>query len=434
MKSRRLSALFVPGAFAVLTVVGAGSGVLASNDAPVFAPHQVFGVGDFPLDIVAADLDGDGVMDLATADHRFAAVSVLYGNGDGTFQPGMLVPAGGDPTAMVVADFDGDGLLDLAQANEQGNVSVQRSIDGVNFSISVITVGGIGDGILAGDVSGDGELDLVVRTGGLVWILEGRGDATFEAPVSLAIGGVAQARMGGADFNGDGLLDLAILTGPGGLEEYRIHLANGDLTFTQMPSVNVGGSPEFGAFGDFDGDGAVDLVSILNPGSAASSGVAIAPGNGDGTFQLSSSMVTGRIHESAAVFDVNGDGDLDIVLANRVSNSVTVLLGNGDLTFEIQPDVQTGSSPRATAFGDFDGDGDVDFAVNNAIGDSVSVFLQIDAPGDCDTSGVVDFGDLISILFEFGGSSDPGNCDVDGSGSVDFVDLVAALFRFGPCP
>ena len=72
----------------------------------------------------AADLNGDGKLDLAVANPTANTISVLLGNGDGTFQSAVAYPAGQAPQSLVVADFNGDGRPDIAAANYSGTVSI----------------------------------------------------------------------------------------------------------------------------------------------------------------------------------------------------------------------------------------------------------------------------------------------------------------------
>ena len=138
------------------------------------------------------------------------------------------------------------------------------------------------------------------------------------------------------------------------------------LGFQPAVSYPVGTAPRAVAFGDFNGDGKVDLA-VANSGIPASDdgNVSILLGNGDGTFQAANNVAVGKNPFSIAVGDFNGDNRLDVVIANNNSNTVSVLLGNGDGTFQTHVDyaTATGTGPNSVAVGDFNGDQRLDLAV-----------------------------------------------------------------------
>src|SRR4029079_884801 len=80
-----------------------------------------YAVGSAPWSLVAGDFNGDGWLDLATANHGSNDVSMLFGNGDGTFQSPRTYAVASSPWALVVGDFNGDGKSDLAVASSSDN-------------------------------------------------------------------------------------------------------------------------------------------------------------------------------------------------------------------------------------------------------------------------------------------------------------------------
>ncbi|MGC2422757.1 MAG: FG-GAP-like repeat-containing protein [Nitrospirota bacterium] len=128
--------------------------------------------------------------------------------------------------------------------------------------------------------------------------------------------------------------------------------------------------PKSVAAGDFNGDGKLDLAVANNNGT-----VCIMLGNGDGTFQRYVAYAAGNDTYSVAVGDFNGDGKLDLAVTNSNDSTVSVLLGNGDGTFRAPVDYATGSEPSSVTVGDFNGDGKLDLAVANYNDNTVSVLL-----------------------------------------------------------
>ena len=135
--------------------------------------------------------------------------------------------------------------------------------------------------------------------------------------------------------------------------------------FKPPVSYPVGTSPVAVGVGDFNGDAKIDLA-VANAGDptlADDGNVSILLGNGDGTFQPAQNLSAGKNPFSIAVADFNGDGRLDVVVANNGSGTVSVLLGNGDGTFQIHVDYATATGPNSIAVADFNSDGRPDLAV-----------------------------------------------------------------------
>jgi len=331
-----------------LAVADAGSSavsILLNDGAGGFQPRVDYAVLKQPVSIAVGDFNGDGKPDLAVADYGANAISILLGNGDGTFRSSVSYGLGiGSPTSVVAADFNGDGKLDLAISDE-----------GVNMGVKVSVLLGNGNGtfqprveypiyhapidayLAVADFNGDGIPDVAVVTsnegdGTHFFVLPGEGDGTFGRPVSSSVQGVYAypGPVAVADFNGDGKPDL--LSGGG------VFLGNGDGTFrlgTVLPSVF--GPPYLlgpSAVGDFNGDGKPDVAAIDN------GYLDVFLGNGDGTFGPVTNFFSGVVSKTnfpdagsdfVAVGDFNGDGkpDLAVIIGPYYSyysnDSVTVL-------------------------------------------------------------------------------------------------------------
>src|ERR1700693_1061030 len=223
------------------------------------------------------------------------------------------------------------------------------------------------NGVALGDLNGDGRLDVVVANAdvsGTVAVLLGNGDGTLQTAVTYPAGAYPEFVVL-ADFNRDGHLDVAVGNRAiGGSGWVTILLGNGDGTLA--PPVSYG--PFTDAFslatGDFNQDGALDIVV----GDTASGSVLL--GKGDGSFSTGS-----PIGASNAVFfavaDFNGDGRLDLVSADNSANTIQLLTGNGNGTFTLKSSYLVATPPIALVAADFNGDGIPDFAaadeaVNNA--------------------------------------------------------------------
>jgi hypothetical protein len=295
-----------------------------------FRTAGTYDAGTFAGSVNVADFNGDGIPDIAVA--SAGSVKVFLGNGDGTFQSPLLFSVDNTLTILTVGDFNGDGIPDLATA---GYLSSQVGIllgngDGTFQPVHDFPAGTRPISIAVGDFNRDGNLDLVAvdegnyGTGEGVTVLLGNGNGTFQSgkyfnpgnfPLSVAVG----------DFNGDGILDLA-LTGSdlGGPPGVKIVLGNGDGTFGPPNLVPMGSLPSPIVVGDFNGDGILDLAMVDLGGAR------IILGNGDGTFDPTPvSYATGTHPSKIAVGDFNGDGHADLAVTNNGSNDVTILLNDG---------------------------------------------------------------------------------------------------------
>jgi len=374
---------------ASVTVINPGPGGGASNvvffiianatTSPFFAgaAGSPITVGTTPQSVAVGDFNGDGRQDLAVANASSNNVTILLGNGDGTFTAASKSPAtGNNPQFIAVGDFNGDGKMDLVvvNSNDESVTILLGNGDGTFTALAPISTFGPDPVALAvGDFNGDGKLDLAVANSGYnsVAILFGNGDGTFTFGFQLPIGaegGSDPIFLVAGDFNGDGIIDLAVANAQS--NNVMVFLGNGG-GFNLASSVTVL-APRALAAADFNGDGKLDLAVAESTGA-----VDILLGNGDGIFYLKGDAVSGLSNpQSVAVADLNGDGKLDLAVA--AGNGVIILLGNGDGTFTASAQMlAAGNLPTSLAIGDFNGDGGLDLATANSGSNSVSVFLQV---------------------------------------------------------
>ncbi len=225
-------------------------------------------------------------------------------------------------------------------------------------------------GVAIADFNGDGILDMAISNDNdsTVAVYFGNGDGTFQTPTIYPVGDYPYNVVVG-DVNNDGIPDL--ITDNLYTQDISVLLGNGDGTFQPAVDYPTGDNPQSIVLGDFNGDGKLDVAT---PNYLQGS-VAVLLGNGDGTFRPYVNYPVGHKPIDVKTADVNGDGHLDLIVANNADDTVSVLFGNGDGTFQKQHVYRTGARPNAIGVGDLNGDGFPDLVTSNG-GATLSVLLN----------------------------------------------------------
>lgn len=274
--------------------------ILLGNGDGTFQPQTTLPTGNQPVSVIAADMHdktAPGVTDLVVANHKDSTIGIYQGISTGGFQTPTLLtlPAGYAPSCVIAADFNGDGHLDLAVTDE-GNNSVS--------------------------------------------IFLGNGDGTFQNRVDYPVGN-APVWVSAADFNADGVLDLAVAnngaptaTLAGNSVSILLGQANPNNTsvgtgaFGTQVAYAAGTAPTSIAVADYNEDGLPDLAVT----ASGDNSVAILLGQGPGTFGPFFELGVGTDPVSISAADFNADGRTDVAVANNGSNNATVILNTANFT------------------------------------------------------------------------------------------------------
>jgi 6-phosphogluconolactonase (cycloisomerase 2 family) len=391
--------------------------VLKNNGDGTFAAPVIYYVGEgYLTSLCAADFDGDGKLDLAVVNSDImygnsGCVSVMKNNGDGTFAAAVSYLLGGGFLGSVcAADFDGDGRSDLAVVNaDSSSVLILKNNGDGTFAAAIDYAAG-GLSVCAADFDGDRKPDLAVADGN-VSILKNNGDGTFAAAVTYGAGDGAQF-VCAADFNGDGKPDLAAANY--GSKDVSVLKNNGDGTFAAAIDYALGNWPVSVCATDFDGDGKPELaVALVDPFDSGSESydVSVMKNNGDGTFAAAIDYDVGSWPNSVCAADFNGDGKLDLAVANSKAENISILKNKGDGTFIAAIECTVGSDPESVCAADFDGDGKPDLAVADYNSNDVSVLRN---NGDGSFTAAVNYG-------VGDGSMSVCAADFDGDGKPDLA-------------
>ena len=333
-----------------------------------------------------------GVTDGRLTDTRQFSIQVVPGSSGGTCGPaGVMqepplrrVPeprftsgfrafdASLTPQSFELDDIDGDGVEDVVSAsNDCGVVILFGSPDGT-FSRSVrYDTGGTGARAVAvADFDGDGIKDLAVPN---QWVntfavLFGEGGGAFKSPVVYPTTAARPVHIATGDLNRDGRPDLVITAEVGNV--LGIYLNSGSGVFIPSRFEAVGVRPCYTAIVDLDRDGALDLATV----NESSNSVSVLLGNGDGTFRPQIQYATGQDPRAVEVGDLNRDGVPDLAVPN-FGGTVSTLLGNGDGTFAPRRDAEAGDFPWSVALGDVNSDGILDGVVANVGSSTCTVLL-----------------------------------------------------------
>lgn len=360
---------------------------------------------------VATDFNGDGLIDIAAPVQGGIgsyAISVALSNGDGTFQPGVLNQntRGTSGDAILFGDFYNSGKKDLIVVHNTSPSTFELWVPdgGGVFSAPSSAPITISPNFLEGgavwDVNGDGNLDLVFvdsHSPANLWVLLGNGSGSFGTPTSVPLSG-AVSNVVFADFNGDGVLDLAGITSG----QDTVYLGHAGGTFASgVALTNPDGQYDIcnNTAGDLNGDGMWEIISANCSSGGAAGTLTVYVNNGNGSFKTGVyyAAATETIDNTAAnisplavsIADVNGDGNADVIVSNHDSGDITVLLGNGNGTLNV-PTVgyNTGGNPKTSAIvQDFNGDGIPDIVVPD---DNLS-FIYLQGYGDGSFRSALDF-------------------------------------------
>jgi hypothetical protein len=367
----------------VMVFPGTGTGT--------FNSPLTFAVGTGPTAMVAADFNKDKKLDLAVVNNTASSVSILMNNSTTSavsFTVGSTISAGLGltPTSIVAADFNADTKLDLAVGSaEDREVSVMLGTGtgmfgapvNVPFRDSVYSVA-------AADFDKDGKMDLILGSNFSIAVKLGNGDGTFGTAIYWPFSSAGAIALYPLDVNGDNKIDvIAVNYNTSDVQtaitvQINTTTTIGNPTFAFPPRrYGVGYQPRGIAVGDFNFDAKTDVVVAAKGSNIAS----VLLGDGKGHFDPGLATAIGKAQcQFLATADFNKDNKPDIAITCLVGN-VQVFFGKGTGLFNAPISLTAGAGPQDMAAADFNGDGFIDLAVANKNSNNISVFINNKAGG-----------------------------------------------------
>ncbi|MBI1850709.1 MAG: VCBS repeat-containing protein, partial [Planctomycetes bacterium] len=335
-----------------------------------------------PFLLAAADFTGDGHVDLVVTS-ALDDIALVPGNAIGGFGAPRTFQVDGHCIGIAAADFDHDGMADLAAALvDTSRIALLRA-NGTLFDAPVTTgvCYGVVQSISAGDIDGDGNLDVISANG--QWdvprgsffdlsIFLGDGTGHIARGACLARTRDTRGAIKLLDANGDGKLDIVVANPLAATVSVLLNRSSGpsgELDFGPSIDVGAAGTPLGIAAIDADGDGIVDLAI------ATEHGLTIVPGRGAGGPDVPPSYRTGITPSAVVARDLNGDGILDLATADPTANTVTLLAGEAGARFTRIAQVSVPRYPTFLLASDLNGDGTADLVTSNVGAPSISILL-----------------------------------------------------------
>jgi hypothetical protein len=336
-------------------------------------------VGSIPVYVIAADVNGDGKIDLVSANLNDNTLTVLTNNGMGVFTTADIIQVGNCPFAVVAADLAGRKAVDLVCGNGcDSTLTIFTNNGSGAFGSNVsYTVGNGPQSLLAADVNGDGKVDLVCANWDdfTVTILTNNGNGTFTMSSTNAVGRFPSCVVA-ADLNGDGRVDL--VTANWGAATLTVLTNGGYGVFGYNATYPAGSFPECLAVADLNGDGMPDLVCGSDDDT-----LVVLTNNGTGGFVLGYSIPIGADFwpQSVITADLKGNGKLDLICVNfndfAIPGTLTIMTNSGTGEFTNALMFSVGEGPYSVVAADLNGDGKLDLVTANHMDNALSILINV---------------------------------------------------------
>jgi len=345
-----------------------------------FAPATNYTVGSNPHSAVAADVNGDGKVDLICANLGANNLMVLTNNGSGVFGSNATNAVSSSPESVVATDVTGDGKVDLVCYCSSGSLKVLTNngsggfVNAGNYVAGANNTYGV---VIAADVNGDGRVDLICPgVGNPLMVFTNTGNGMFAAAAPLPSTPGTSWFCVAADVNGDGKTDLIDVDGVSVFIYMRVLTNNGYGSFTLCSSNTLTTRwPGIGTTVDINGDGKAALV-VPDYDSGGGNTLTVLTNRGDGVFGSNATYAVASGPLCVITADIQGDGRADLICGKFTGNTLSVLTNNGSGGFGSNSTYTVSSNPMSIVAADVNGRGKLDLINANEGGNSLSILIN----------------------------------------------------------
>ena len=411
----------------------AGDGEVEDYQVTIGSPSPVDGVfggqnvisdsADYALSVFAADMDGDGDMDVLSASNGDSKIAWYENDGSQNFTAYTISDTAGGARSVFAVDMDGDGDMDVLCALAYDDEIAWYENDGSqNFTEHTITsTADEVHSVFAADVDGDGDMDVLSASAAdnkIAWY-ENDGSQNFTQHTILITAGEAWSVFA-ADVDGDGDMDVlsASDADSGTVAWYE---NDGSQNFTPHTVSSTANDAWSVSAADMDGDGDMDVLSA----SRYDDKIVWHENDGSQSFTTHTISTTADYPTFVFAADVDGDGDMDVLSSSLYDNKIAWYENDGSQNFAAYTISSTALWARSVFAADVDGDGDLDVLSASATDDKIAWYENLMAPRVTDV--------WVSDALISGADTGPGKTftvTVDFSKSMD--QAVSPTIAFDP--